>query len=69
VPGARPAAATAPAQAVTPPLLTGKLSYTFSGRADAAHSHTYQDDQAIVYVRLRWDEESGSYEDSGSTYS
>ncbi len=56
------------AQVVNPPLLTGKLSYTFSGRADAAHSHNYQDDQVTVQVRLRWDEESGSYQDFGSTY-
>jgi triacylglycerol esterase/lipase EstA (alpha/beta hydrolase family) len=65
VPGARPAAA----QAVNPPLLTGKLSYTFSGRADADHSHLHQDDQVTVNVRLRWDEESWSYQDAGSTYS
>lgn len=64
VPGARPAMA----QAVNPPLLTGKLTYTFSGRADADHSHDHEDNQVTVQVRLRWDEEADSYQDAGSTY-
>jgi triacylglycerol esterase/lipase EstA (alpha/beta hydrolase family) len=64
VPGARPAAA----QVVNPPLLTGMLTYTFSGRADGDHSHHYLDDQVTVQVRLRWDEEAESYKDAGSTY-
>jgi triacylglycerol esterase/lipase EstA (alpha/beta hydrolase family) len=63
-PGVRPAAA----QAANPPLLTGKLTYIFSGRADGDHSHHYQDDQVTVQVRLRWDEEANSYQDAGSAY-